>query len=538
MNIAERSKWITGDEIAVHFYDMADALIATSIFEATGDGTNVEFARKGGAAVPASGSYNIKAIYPANIAGNSISASFTQSGENADHIGKYDVMSAQKTAVDITALDALDLSFTHQLPLLRFSLKNTNTDDDINISNIVIRSSNSINNFYNSISYYDIKNDCKAFFERNEISLNCSPNIKIDQGGSNVKDFYIILPGNEVRDVADDFIVTVHFTKTSAPSTYLRKEFAISRDDYTFLKTPFAGGNRYYFKLAIGDANIVTVSQGGVSYALNTDTNKASASSYFATGSITILSVVPGYPGSSVTSIEESGFEGTGITDITLPASIENISNSAFKSSNLATINFVGTSKLKSIGNTAFASSALTSITIPASVENIGMNAFESCIGLMSITFEPGSSLSLIRDEAFKECSNVNLTAITIPSVNIIGMNAFYNCANLATVDLPNMLTNIEDYAFQGTVLTSLTLRSTTPPQLGDQYEVFPGLSGLSIQVPTAAVASYNEVLNDISHPKRWIHTSPTGSIDLGSGPVSLLGLSGASGAVTVTASF
>jgi len=75
-----------------------------------------------------------------------------------------------------------------------------------------------------------------------------------------------------------------------------------------------------------------------------------------------------------LTTIEEETFSGSGLTEITIPASVE------------------------SIGDYAFAGcSGLTEITIPASVESIGENAFEGCNENL-IIYVPEDNVDFYRD--------------------------------------------------------------------------------------------------------------------------------------------
>ena len=553
----ERSEWVEGDEIAVFFYDdiaVDPKPVARSVFKAQTSGTNVKFEwvyDKIGT-MPTTGTYDVKAISPERMAGLS-SGSFqqTQTGKNANHIGSYDIMSVQKEGVDISDPNALNLSFKHELPLLRFSLKNTDAKHNISIQSIEIRSSKYLSNglytslgyngFYTSLGYTDIKGSSSVGAEKESFSLNCFPFIEIEKAGG-IEDFYM-LAKNTVEDATDDFIISVRFEKNGANGV---QEFSIPRGENPFLQVPFADGNRYYFKLAVSGTNLEEYTDtSGVIYTINTETNEARVkSNWFAAGAVTILATLPGHLGSIVTSIDESAFyRNSSLTEVTLPASIESIGRQAFIGcSNLTAIIFDGGSNLKTIGANAFELSGLTSITIPASVEGIGGRAFWLCSGLESITFEASSNLRSIGDGAFSQCDHPNLTNITIPSpVSAIGGSAFGGCAHLATVDLPATLTSIGTGAFGGTGLTNVSLHSAVPPTLGTptlSNSIFGYLTTttvdnkiLTIRIPaTADLAAYNAEFNDPDHPKGWKHTSPVGSINLTSeGTVELIDLSGVS---------
>ena len=129
----------------------------------------------------------------------------------------------------------------------------------------------------------------------------------------------------------------------------------------------------------------------------------------------------------------------TALTSIEIPASVETIGNTAFWGcSSLATVTFEKGSRLKTIGNNAYyRCTSLTSIEIPASVETIEKKAFMHCSSLATVTFEKGSQLKTIAgdsyDGAFSDCTA--LTSIEIPaSVETIEATAFKRCSKLTTV--------------------------------------------------------------------------------------------------------
>lgn len=105
------------------------------------------------------------------------------------------------------------------------------------------------------------------------------------------------------------------------------------------------------------------------------------------------------FEGLPVTSIGNRAFSGSGLTGITLPAS------------------------LTSIGEYAFSSSYLTRIDLPVSLTSVGEHAFETCESLKDVTFP--ASLTSIGKYAFSLCSS--LTEIAFPSsLESLGEFAFF----------------------------------------------------------------------------------------------------------------
>ena len=79
-------------------------------------------------------------------------------------------------------------------------------------------------------------------------------------------------------------------------------------------------------------------------------------------------------------------------------------------------------------------SASLTSVAIPASVVIIDDQAFDGCTNLSTISFAAGSQL------------------------NSIGISAFYNCTSLTSINLPDNVQSIGNYAFVQSGLTSIII--------------------------------------------------------------------------------
>ena len=187
------------------------------------------------------------------------------------------------------------------------------------------------------------------------------------------------------------------------------------------------------------------------------------------TGSVT----VPGTLGSAtVNSIGYSALEQcSGLTSVTLPTSVTNVSAYAFyKCSALKSVSgltnvkgfgyaaFMGCSALTTVTlPTSLASiptymfsgcSSLASITIPSSVKSIGSNAFQNCSKLASITIP--SSVTSIGSSAFSGCSGLTSLTISGTGLTSIAASAFQNCTSLTRVYIPSSVTSIGNNAFKG----------------------------------------------------------------------------------------
>ena len=181
------------------------------------------------------------------------------------------------------------------------------------------------------------------------------------------------------------------------------------------------------------------------------------------------------YTGSDISANTNYTFDTTGIHTVkyTLNDGITSIDGSSF-AGDKDMISITIPSNITTITNGAFSGCySLVSVTIPNSVTSIGNAAFSVCYALRSINI-PNSVIS-IDDGAFGGC-NLNFENITFESVNPnatfavdatnkivtnnIGDTLILGFNN--TVAIPNAITTIEDYAFNGRKgLISITIPSS-----------------------------------------------------------------------------
>lgn len=189
-----------------------------------------------------------------------------------------------------------------------------------------------------------------------------------------------------------------------------------------------------------------------------------------------------------VTNLGASSFAQSGLTDVSLPGTLETSGEMAFAlMQNLKTITlaegiteisdmmFYGYSVLASTSSMAIYSAVDCELVIPASVKTIGTDAFlgagrsydtvnavEERNPNFSLRFAEGSQLETIGDGAF---AYVAATSVRIPAaVKLIGVQAFVLCNYLESVtigsaDETSALETIDEIAFAGCAsLTSFTL--------------------------------------------------------------------------------
>ena len=163
------------------------------------------------------------------------------------------------------------------------------------------------------------------------------------------------------------------------------------------------------------------------------------------------------------------------------------------------------------IGNDAFRDcTGLTSVTIPATVEAIGGETFRGCTGLTSVTIP--ASVETIFDCAFLGCTG--LTSVTIPaSVTYIGSYAFQECIRLTSVSIPSSVTCIGNEAFRGcTGLTSVTIHSSSNvTEIRDcAFQDCTGLMSVTIFAPSLMKYENLAFANNASGRKIYV---PSGSV-------------------------
>lgn len=209
---------------------------------------------------------------------------------------------------------------------------------------------------------------------------------------------------------------------TQAPETFALQDTRAASSDGNFTYTVLRDGT-VMIDAYTGDATEVTVPAEIDGYTVSMVYDSAFA------GNADVTAV---HFADSITEIgEESFYNCTSLSDVTLPANLEVIGRYAF-----------------------WNCPALTAITIPKTLERVDGNGavFTGTTNLKTVTFAEGTTI--VVGGLFRGCTS--LETITIPEgVTEIRFNAFNGASNLKTVSLPQSLTSIGDYAFAG--CTSLT---------------------------------------------------------------------------------
>lgn len=146
-----------------------------------------------------------------------------------------------------------------------------------------------------------------------------------------------------------------------------------------------------------------------------------------------------------VTAIGRYAFGGqTGITEITIPETVEHIGYNALMNTGIKTITMTHMPKEMEWG-VFYGCEQLTEAVMPATMKELPSMTFAECKRLKSVYLP--QTLTKICNAAFNGCTA--LESFTLPdSLKVLEENAFANCTNLTEIELPPSITVIPNACF------------------------------------------------------------------------------------------
>jgi len=182
------------------------------------------------------------------------------------------------------------------------------------------------------------------------------------------------------------------------------------------------------------------------------------------------------------------------LTNITIPEGVTTIGVAAFSETGLTSV--IIPSTVTSIGYGAFASTMVSNVKINANLTEIPYGLFQSCPNLISVDLP--NSIKTIGEFAFNECPN--LVTINMPtSLENIGTQAFLGCA-INNIQMPNTVINVEYSAFNDNTkilgvypgsVTGQALLAQTNVDLSDNYNATFNLINIQTKNETKENNSY-----------------------------------------------
>ncbi len=208
--------------------------------------------------------------------------------------------------------------------------------------------------------------------------------------------------------------------------------------------------------------------EGNWTYNVSSSQATITAYSGSATGEITIPSTLGGYPVVAVDDGSSSAgvFKGKAINKVSFPSSVTKIGDDEFYNcTSLIEVNLP--SNLTTLGGEAFyGCNALTQVTIPGKITSFGTYCFAYCKGLQTVTLSSG--LTTLGGYAFYYCS-VLTTINWCNTLQTIGNRAFGYCTSLASVVVPDSVTDMGSAFYYCSGLQSLTIGKGVKQNIGSE---------------------------------------------------------------------
>lgn len=169
---------------------------------------------------------------------------------------------------------------------------------------------------------------------------------------------------------------------------------------------------------------------------------------------------------------------GIQVAEFIIGPGLEKIEDSAFEGAgNLKKVTFPENSALKEIGAAAFAGSGLEEIKLPPSVENMGERSFAACENLKRADLSE-AQVKTVPEEAFTGCGN--LKAADLGMAEEIGVSAFEDCTSLQKLLLQDSVSEVKENALKGCSAIETVTVENQNCIIFDSGETLPAQAGIT----------------------------------------------------------
>ena len=205
-------------------------------------------------------------------------------------------------------------------------------------------------------------------------------------------------------------------------------------------------------------SSLTTVNYNAVNCSLSYNIYSSSHSPFVGCNNISTINI-----GNSVTTIPNNMFEHTGITTLTIPSSVTQIGDDAFKDCTSLQSLYFNASNCQMASGAFWGCTSLSSVTMSSNVHRIPDNMFSGTLQTSGISINIPNSVNYIGNSAFYGCSGITGTLVIPTGVTYIGRSAFYGCSGITgTITIPSGITIIRPSAFYNcTGLTGVVIPSS-----------------------------------------------------------------------------
>lgn len=156
----------------------------------------------------------------------------------------------------------------------------------------------------------------------------------------------------------------------------------------------------------------------------------------------------------------------TGLENLVLPSTLKIIGAHAFDGDGALCGDLVIPHGCTTIDGYSFRKTNVSSVSLPSTLESIGSEVFKACPSLEAVD----SKSKIIGSYMFSDCPS--LTTVHLENTVTVGAHAFYaattSVGSITTLNLPDTITSIGDYAFARAKITSVVIpESVTTIGLG-----------------------------------------------------------------------